>query len=590
MIHENQTLTILKTQNTLNQGILAEAAQNAEKQRKPLSEYLIEQKLLTETDLYQTLSKHFRLPFVDLSQKHLQDAVLDLLPEAIAQTHQVAIFDQNENDVLLAMLDPDDLQAIDFVKKKTGKKVKPPNPPPSAMQHFLNQNHRGVEDSVAQLAERIEPKLQSNIEHLTTQTTKSKEKTEDTTKLREMSEELPVIRIVDTLLEYAVFSRASDVHIEPTPKDVIVRFRIDGLLGDVMTLPKTIQAGIVARIKVLSNLKLDEHRLPQDGRFKIESKNYKISLRVSIIPVYDGEKVVLRLLNETGQVISLEELGLLLGQRHIVEKNMEKPHGMILVTGPTGSGKTTTLYSIMHLLNQQTVNICTIEDPIEYRMPRINQSQVNPRIGFTFATGLRALLRQDPDIIMVGEIRDQETAEICAHAAMTGHLVLSTLHTNDAPGSLPRLQEMGVAPFLVASTTNCIIAQRLVRKLCACKEPYHIDKELLKKIEEQFHVPILLKILQKEQEAAVTSLEAVTFYKPKGCAECNNNGYKGRIGIFEVLEITETIAQLILEEATKIALTKAAQQEGMITMVEDGFIKAQRGTTSIEEILRVTKD
>ena len=408
-----------------------------------------------------------------------------------------------------------------------------------------------------------------------------------------MAQDLPIVRIVDTLLEYAIFEGASDIHIEPTEKDVVIRYRVDGVLRDVMRLPKSIQPGLIARIKILANLKIDEHRLPQDGRFKITTSDYKISFRVSIIPVFDGEKVVLRLLNESAEVLSLEQLGLQLKALELIKLNIKKPHGIILVTGPTGSGKTTTLYTLINLLNKPDVNISTIEDPIEYRMPRINQSQVNPKIGYTFAVGLRALLRQDPNIVMVGEIRDNETAEIAAHAAMTGHLVLSTLHTNDASTTPPRLLEMDIAPFILASTINVIIAQRLVRKICLnCIQSYTLTKKAVEDIEKRFNLKRMLEVLEREGIilSAKTPIDSLLFYRGKGCKQCNNTGYKGRIGIYEVLQVDTKIQNLILSRATTDEVRKAAEEQNMLTMQQDGFIKAKNGITTIEEVLRVTKE
>ena len=399
--------------------------------------------------------------------------------------------------------------------------------------------------------------------------------------------------MADTLLEYAIFEEASDIHIEPTEKNVVIRYRVDGILKDVMTLPKTIQSGLIARIKVLANLKLDEHRLPQDGRFKVTSNQYKVSFRVSIIPVFDGEKAVLRLLNESNKTLSLEELGMQKEVLEILKVNISKPHGMILVTGPTGSGKTTTLYTIMNDLNSPEVNISTVEDPIEYRMPRINQSQVNPKIDFTFAKGLRALLRQDPDIIMVGEIRDKETAEISAHSAMTGHLVLSTVHTNDAASTPQRIVNMGIPSFLVSSTTNLIIAQRLVRKICKeCIYSYNLEKKTLLELDKHFNLKKILDFLIKKDVLSKghSSLEKALFYKGKGCKQCGNSGYKGRQGIFELMNVTPELANLITNKAPVEQLFEMAKSQGMMALTEDGFIKALKGETSIEEVLRVTQE
>lgn len=369
--------------------------------------------------------------------------------------------------------------------------------------------------------------------------------------------------------------------------------RIDGILHNVMVLPKTVQSGIVARIKILANLKVDEHRLPQDGRFKISSKDHKVAFRVSILPTFSGEKIVLRLLNESAQILTLEQLGFQAKPLEIIKRNIKKPNGIILVTGPTGSGKTTTLYTILNILNTPEVNISTIEDPVEYRMAHVNQSQVNSKIGYTFASGLRSFLRQDPDIIMVGEIRDQETAEIAIHAAMTGHSVLSTIHTNSAAKTMPRLSEMGIPTFLIATTINVILAQRLVRKICTnCIQSYNLDDETINELKKQLNMDSLLKTLEKEKIIASTKkgLTDLLFYRGKGCKHCGNTGYKGRIGIYEILESSEDIASLMVKNSPASELHKQALKEGMLTMVEDGFIKAKSGITTIEEVLRVTKN
>jgi len=409
--------------------------------------------------------------------------------------------------------------------------------------------------------------------------------------LEQSAKELPIIRIVDAFLKHAILQKASDIHVEPYEKEVVVRYRVDGLLRDVMILPKQVAPGIVARVKILSNLKLDEHRLPQDGRFKVETDDYKISFRVSVLPVYDGEKIVMRLLPEDSKGFTLESLGFLKKQIEILQRNIKEPNGLLLLTGPTGCGKTTTLYTIMDILNVPDVNISTVEDPIEYRMPRINQTQVNPKIGLTFASGLRSLLRQDPDILMVGEIRDSETASLAINAALTGHLVLSTLHTNSAAGSLPRLVDMKVEPFLVASTANCLIAQRLVRMLNPdTKEKYQLSDSEIKSLSGRFELESVLVVLKKEGLAGPkATFKTIEFYRPKGSPDCPD-GYRGRVGIHEVLEVTPAIKELIVGGATAAQLEKQARSDGMVTMLEDGFIKAAQGLTSVEEILRVAKE
>jgi len=547
----------------------------ARRKRSSLVDYLISQKIVSEEEFYPALAKTMGLPFIDFKNKTLSKDLLELLPESIVQTHQIVIFDYDRKKqiIKIAATDPGDLQTIDFIRKKIGAEIKLHLTSPASIKNIINQYHVGIKEQFAKF---------SSAPLTGTQLAVQKFNTPD----------LPIVKIVDTLLEYAIFEGASDIHIEPEEQDMVIRYRIDGILRDIMSLPKETQAGLIARIKVLANLKLDEHRLPQDGRFKIQTDEYRVAFRVSIIPVYDGEKVVLRLLDESKQLLTLEQLGLLKEQLDILKRNIKKPNGIILVTGPTGSGKTTTLYTILNIINTPQVNILTIEDPIEYRIARVNQSQINPKIGYSFASGLRAMLRQDPNVIMVGEIRDKETAEIASHAAMTGHLVLSTLHTNDAPGAIPRLCEMGVANFLVASTTNLIIAQRLVRKICPfCIQSYSLSKSDISEIDKQFDLHDILKFLIDYGELdPQIEIDEINFFRGKGCIKCGQKGYKGRIGIYEVLEINETISNAILKNATKEQIIELARKQKMISMIEDGFIMAKRGITTLEEVLRVTKE
>jgi type IV pilus assembly protein PilB len=403
--------------------------------------------------------------------------------------------------------------------------------------------------------------------------------------LKKMAEDLPIVRIVDTLLRHAITQDASDIHIEPMEMEVLVRYRIDGILHDAMTLPKAAAAGITARIKVLSNLKLDEKRLPQDGRFKMETEADKVSFRVSLLPTYYGEKVVMRLLRETGEGFTLETLGFHGDGLERLHKATKATTGIILVSGPTGSGKTTTLYTILDILNTPDVNISTVEDPIEYQMKRVNQTQVNPAIGFSFANGLRALLRQDPNIIMVGEIRDAETASLAINAALTGHLVLSTIHTNSATGAIPRLIDMGVEPFLLVSTLRVVVGQRLVRRLADGKEQYVLNKTDREKVTDETHFDAVMKALEEEKIVkAGTKMDAVPFYRPKAGADAD--GYKSRIGIHEILSVTTSIREMIMKSATAEEMEQQARKEGMLTMLEDGIYKASRGITSLEEVLR----
>ncbi len=544
-----------------------------------LGPVLLEKKLIKEAELQKVYAYVLGIPFVDLRRQVIDPEVLQIVPEPIAKKSKIVAFERSGLNLKVAMLNPEDLQTIDFIKKKTGLKIVP----------CLTTS-----ESIGEVLKQYEKSLKAEFGDIITGGADQKEEAAEN--LQKAAQDLPVIRVVDTLLKHAILQSASDIHIEPEEKDVVVRYRIDGVLHDAMTLPKETAAGIVARIKVLSNLKLDEHRLPQDGRFKIENENIKISFRVSILPVFDGEKIVMRLLNEGSQGLTLEKMGLRGEALETVHREIQKPNGMILVTGPTGSGKTTTLYTAMDILNTADVNISTVEDPVEYRMPRVNQTQVNPKIGMTFAAALRALLRQDPDIIMVGEIRDEETLEIALHAAMTGHLVLSTLHTNSAAATLPRMLDMGAEPFLIASTTNVVIAQRLVRRLCQeCHEPYQLDQKEVESLGKSYDIEALFASMKqdpfaKDQMKSAKSWEDVTFYKPKGCDQCGGEGYRGRVGIYEVLGMTEEIRKLVAQSADTARIEEQAKKDGMQTMVEDGFSKAIQGMTSIEEIMRATKE
>jgi type IV pilus assembly protein PilB len=573
MLSNEQLEKILKQADIMPPAEFRILLKEAGKCGRTLEEYLAEKKIITIASLYENAANYFKVPFIDLKNQIVRKDILLNIPEPIASTQQIIAFAADDKEIKIACLDPENLEIFEFIKKKTGLEPKIYLTSPESFAEALKQYHKNLKAEFKDLADE---KLAA-----------------PDADLKKLAENLPIVRIVDTLLEYAIFENASDIHIEPEENDLLARYRVDGILKTVMTLPKNVQPGIIARIKILANLKVDEHRLPQDGRFKISGKDYRMSFRVSIIPAFDGEKVVMRLLNEKAQILTLEQLGLQPSSLEIIKRNVSKPHGMTLVTGPTGSGKTTTLYTILNILNTPEVNIITIEDPIEYRIPRINQSQVNPKIGYTFAAGLRAFLRQDPNIIMVGEIRDQETAEIAIHAAMTGHLVLSSLHTNDAVTTLPRLSDMGVPAFLVASTTNLIVAQRLVRKICPnCIQSYKLDRSMIEELKKQLDLENIMRTMEKKKVIidAKRGIETLLFYRGKGCKQCAGAGYKGRIGIYEALEITSEISELILRKAPPVELKKQAEKQGMLTIIEDGFIKAKNGITTIEEIMRVTKE
>lgn len=551
-------------------------------ERREVADLLVEKKIVDEEKLAEIAAGFLDVEHADLKQiGQIPKEVLLLVPEPIARRHGIIAFGKDKTKLKLGMLDPDDLSIRDAIHKKTDYIIEPFYISKSSLEFGLKQYHTSLEAEFAKIISKQEKGDEKN------------DKADVTEKLKEMAEEIPVVRVVDTLLEYAIFEKASDIHIEPQEKEVMVRYRIDGVLHDVMTLPKVIQPALVARIKVIANLKIDEHRLPQDGRFKIEKDNYKISFRVSTIPVFDGEKVVMRLLDESAKAMSLEELGFIHSNYEIIMRNVKKPHGALLVTGPTGSGKSTTLYTVLSMLNTKNINISTIEDPIEYRIPGVNQMQVNPKIGLTFAMGLRSLLRQDPNVIMIGEIRDQETAEESVHAALTGHVVLATLHTNNAAGALPRLLDIGVEPFLIASTVNAVVGQRLTRQVCAdCKEEYSIDQDYVEVLKKDYNIEALLEILKRENfvEKKVKSLSEVKFFRGRGCDKCGHTGYKGRRGIYEVLEVTAEIQDLIMKHAPTSQIQEKAISQGMIMMWQDGFIKAIQGLTTIEEVLRVSRE
>lgn len=575
--------TIILENQLLPKSELLDLEKQAEDKKIVLENYLIAKKAVTEEKLAEALAKYYKVETVDLKNKKIDQKVLRFIPEPIARRHSVVAFEKKGDDLHVAMIDPDDLQTREFIKKKADLEIVPYLATHSGLDFALSQYHTSLKTEFEKI-------LSGRGEAITAVDGVGENAGGE---LAKMAQEIPVVRVVDTLLEYAIYEHASDIHIEPQENEVAVRYRIDGILHDVMTLPKVILPALVARIKVLSNLKIDEHRLPQDGRFRVDRESHRISLRVSTIPVFNGEKIVMRLLEEGVQVLTLEQLGFSGLALENIKSNLKKPHGMTLVTGPTGSGKSTTLYTVLSILNTKKVNISTIEDPIEYRMPGVNQMQVNPKISLTFALGLRALLRQDPNIIMIGEIRDRETAEEAVHAAMTGHLVLSTLHTNSAAGALPRLLDMGIEAYLIASTVNNIIAQRLVRKICPdCKKKFKIDKKFSASLEKDFNIGRLLEVMKHEGAIAGKSadLSQIEFCQGEGCDKCNHTGYKGRMGIFEVLPVTPEIMKLILSKASTQELETKAIEQGMILMWQDGFLKAHAGLTTIDEILRVSKE
>jgi type IV pilus assembly protein PilB len=576
-IENSQIRDYLLENNILDQETLGPIFAQAEKDHEQLCDLLVQQNIIDDKQCVKIKAGVLGYPFVDLTKENVSGQILSMIPEQVAKKSQVVAFEKSGKTLKVAMLDPENLQIIDFLRKKTDLEIMP---------------YMTTEDSFRTVIKQYAKSLKVEFGEIIPEDAIAIATQGEDDDLVKIAEDLPIVRIVDTLLKHAILDGASDIHIEPQEKDVIVRYRVDGILRQAMTLPKNALPGIVARIKVLSNLKLDEHRLPQDGRFKIEKEDYRISFRVSILPVFDGEKIVMRLLNETSHGLTLEKMGMFGDALEAVHREIQKPNGMILVTGPTGSGKTTTLYTVVDILNSPEVNISTVEDPVEYRMDSINQTQVQAKIGMTFAAALRALLRQDPDIIMVGEIRDKETLEIAIHAAMTGHLVLSTLHTNSAAGAIPRMVDMGVEPFLIASTTNIVIAQRLVRRLCGeCRQSYKLDVKEVETLGKNYDLDTIAKTLYRIGGLKPgTKWTDIELFKANGCSQCSGTGYKGRSGIYEVFEITDAIQKMITQNATSEAMEKKAREDGMVTMVEDGFYKIVQGFTSIEEVMRVTKE
>lgn len=527
---------------------------------------LISLNVVGEDKLAETKARILGVPYIALDSASFSPQALGLVPEAVVQRFNLIPFayDDRTKIISIAMANPVDLDAISFVRQKTGLNVKAFASSPSAVKRAIDMQYR--QELVGQVGEALKE----------TEDTK-KTKTVDVTQISQIIKEAPIAKIVSTILEYAVKSRASDVHIEPQEERVRVRYRIDGILYDRLSLPKSVQEAVISRIKILSEMKIDEHRAPQDGRFNFKIEDKEVDLRISDLPTAHGEKIVMRLLRKSGGIPTLEELGLEGTALRNLETNMLRPHGIIIVCGPTGSGKTTTLYSVLNKLNSPKVNIMTLEDPIEYEMPGINQVQINAGVGLTFASGLRAFLRQDPNVILVGEIRDKETTDLAIQAALTGHLVFSTLHTSNAAGALPRLLDLGAETFLLSSSINAIVGQRIVRKLCqVCKAAYPPPPQLLDTM--------------KNELGALTPQGDPKFYKAVGCVECDNSGYHGRVGVFEVLPVSVKIADMILKRSDSISVEKEARVEGMITMKQDGYLKVLRGVTTMEEVLRVAQE
>lgn len=534
-------------------------------------------RLVSAVELVQARAKFLRVPYVDLERSAFSPEALALVPESVAQKYKVVPYklDTKEKAIYLAMVNPLDLETVEFVEKKSGLKVLTSMAEEKQILSFIRekyQREKGITSEVSKALD--ERKLEAKKKVVSG---KGKEK--------KVSAEAPVAKIVSTVLEYAVKARASDVHIEPQEENVRVRYRIDGILQEKYLLPRSFLDAVVSRIKILANLKIDEKRVPQDGRFFFSADDQDVDLRVSTLPTTYGEKVVMRLLKKSQKVPTLPELGLRGRALKNLMDSVKRPHGIIIVCGPTGSGKTTTLYSVLDIVSTMKVNVMTIEDPVEYQMRGISQAQVNTQAGLTFASALRSFLRQDPDIIMVGEVRDAETAELAINAALTGHLVFSTLHTNDAAGVPPRLLDMGVEPFLLVSSLNCVVGQRVLRRVCKkCGQEVEIPAEKEARMKQTLG-PIYDMIKERYEKDG----KKMTIPKIVGCDVCNKTGYLGRVAIYEVMPVTEKISKLIVEKAAASSIQKLAREEGMLTMKQDGYIKVLEGVTTMDEVLRVAE-
>ena len=557
----------------------------AEAKKQKIGDVLLSSGKISETDLKRVEAFVLGIPFISLTSQKIDFSVLSLIPEPIAHNYNIVAYKKNEDSLEVAMLDVDDLPVIDFIKKRSGLKILPRLTDTVSIKAVLVQYRKSLKAEFQNIIQKESTTLGENS---SPDAEKMPEKSES--ELKQMAEDLPVVKIVDSLIFHAILQNASDIHIEPGEKELTVRYRIDGILHDAMVLDKAAGAGITARIKVLANLKLDEKRLPQDGRFKKEQDGEKISFRVSTLPTFFGEKTVMRILKENNHGFSLEALGFHGEGLERIHASLTQKTGMVLATGPTGSGKTTTLYTMLDILNKPEVNISTVEDPIEYQMPRVNQTQVKPEIGLTFANGLRSLLRQDPDIIMVGEIRDGETAGLAVNASLTGHLVLSTIHTNSAAGAIPRLVDMGVEPFLITATVKTIIAQRLVRRLTPSKEKYFLSPAEIKNLAKVVELERVLGFLKTENIIGPNDTwDKIPFYKPIKTSEFED-GYSSRTGMHEVLKVSPTIKDMIIAGKSQDDIEIQAKKEGMMTMLEDGVFQAVLGVTTLEEVFRVVSE
>ncbi len=577
---KNNIILFLVQHGKISQEQYKEIIAEAEEINIPADRLLETKKILPEEDVAWAKSQLYNIPTADIYGLIVDRKILETIPKDVAENYNVAAF-AKEGDVLkVAVLDPSDFkvrEAVDFIARRKNLKVELFTAPTTALKNVLAQ-YGGLSVEVAEAVGAAESRFAP---------AEGEKKPLGELDLEKVSREAPISKLVSSMLKYAIDNQASDIHIEPFSEKTRVRYRVDGILRETALLPGHLHSSIISRIKVMANLKLDETRIPQDGRIRIMAANRKIDLRVSIFPLLDKEKAVMRILDPARRVFDLKDLGFWGFGLEILKKNLARPHGLILITGPTGCGKTTTIFAALKILNQPAVNVVTLEDPIEYFMSGTNQSQIRPNIGYTFASGLRSVVRQDPDIIMVGEIRDTETAELATHAALTGHVVLSTLHTNDAFGAVPRLIDMSIEPFLIASSLNIVVAQRLVRKICPyCAEQVEFSTTIEKAIEQSLKgvEGVDLNYYRDKKTGRFK------FYRGKGCLRCDNDGYKGRVAIFEALEITDRMKEIITSGCKIEEVKKEFARQKMTEMLKDGYIKVLRGETTIEEVLRAARE
>jgi type IV pilus assembly protein PilB len=589
---EQQVEDTLVSSGMLTADKLNRARLAAVKEREPLVSYLVKNNYITDEQLTKTNATITKVPYVNLTAARIDPKILDLLPQDIAERYMAVPLGEIQHRLVVAMLDADNVQAVDFLSNRIARPLK-----------VYVASEAGIRQVLRQYDARLDTKMKEAFND-TTPVAGSEEKTDPkaaTTKvksIKDLVEDSPISKALSAILEFAARNRASDVHIEPMEKDLKVRCRVDGVLREIMRLPKNTEPALISRIKILANLKIDEHRTPQDGQFTVRVDDKDIDLRIAIAPIVWGEQVVIRLLDKTGTSLKLEDMGYTGRALRTIRKGLEQPNGMILTSGPTGSGKSTSLYALIQEIKNDAINIVTLEDPVEYKMDGINQIQVNPEVGLTFATGLRSILRQDPDVVMVGEIRDKETAQLAVQAALTGHLVFSTLHTSSAAGILPRLLDMGVEPFLIASTVRTVIGQRLVRRVAdAGKQTYQSSMPETEAV--RLALGALLPASAEQVKAASEDLgykslplgnqTAYTLTKGTDSPDAPA-GYRGRMGLYEVFGVSEAIQELIMKQSTSSQIEKAAQAEGMINMRQDGYLKALDGRTTLAEVNRVAAE